>query len=168
MQLVDRPWFPYLCTEVEHWRWETRGQPHYNFWVAIAGEGYLSCDGQMYPLKPGSFFVFSPGQEISAAHYSGPRITRFSAHFLPTLNGKVIDSVDSFPLTGGNIESLALFQRQIDVVMRTGGSSLIASVREQLEERFPNKVTEHDPFTSVAVGLAIASYHDYQFHVPNE
>ena len=56
----------------------------------------------------------------------------------------------------------------IDVVMRTGGSSLIAPVREQLEERFPNKVTTDDPFTSVAVGLAIASYHDSQFHVPTE
>ncbi len=54
---------------------------------------------------------------------------------------------------------------EIDVVMRTGGSSLIAAVRDQLEDRFPGKVTEHDPFTSVAVGLAIASYHDYQFHL---
>ncbi|MFK7909650.1 MAG: AraC family transcriptional regulator [Akkermansiaceae bacterium] len=119
VKLVDRPWFPYLCTEVEHWRWETRDQPHYNFWVAIAGEGYLSCDGQMYPVEPGSFFVFSPGQEISAAHYSGPRITRFSAHFLPTLKGKVVGGVDCFPVLGGKIESLSLLQRQIDVVMRT-------------------------------------------------
>lgn len=119
VKLVDRPWFPYLCTEVEHWRWETRDQPHYNFWVAIAGEGYLSCDGQMYPVEPGSFFVFSPGQEISAAHYSGPRITRFSAHFLPTLGGEVVDAVDCFPVLGGKIESLSLLQQQIDVVMRT-------------------------------------------------
>ena len=51
----------------------------------------------------------------------------------------------------------------IDVVIRTGGSSQIAAVRRLLESRFPDKVTEHDPFTSVAAGLAIASYHGYEF-----
>lgn len=51
----------------------------------------------------------------------------------------------------------------IDVVIRTGGSSQIAAVKRQLEDRFPGRVTEHDPFTSVAVGLAIASYHKYEF-----
>lgn len=56
----------------------------------------------------------------------------------------------------------------IDVVIRTGGSSQIASVRTLLERRFPGKVTEHDPFTSVAVGLAIASYHGYQFNKSGE
>ncbi len=53
----------------------------------------------------------------------------------------------------------------IDVVIRTGGSSQIASVRELLENKFPERVTEHDPFTSVAAGLAIASFHGYQFSV---
>jgi len=119
VQLVDRPWFPYLCTEVEHWRWETGDEPHYNFWVALSGEGYLSCDGETYPVESGSFFVFSPQQKISAAHYSGPRITRFSAHFLPTLHGEVINSVGNFPVLGGKLGSLPLLQRQIDVVMRT-------------------------------------------------
>jgi|TARA_B110000908_G_scaffold127718_1_gene149868 AraC family transcriptional regulator of arabinose operon len=119
VQLVDRPWFPYLCTEVEHWRWETRDEPHYNFWVALSGKGYLSCDEETYPVEPGSFFVFSPRQKISAAHYSGPRITRFSAHFLPTLKGDLLDSVASFPVLGGKVDSLQLLQRQIDVVMRT-------------------------------------------------
>lgn len=116
---MDRPWFPYLCTEVEHWRWETHDEAHYNFWVALSGEGYLSCDGETFPVEPGSFFVFSPQQKISAAHYSGPRITRFSAHFLPTLEGEVVSSVSSFPVLGRKVESLPLLQRQIDVVMRT-------------------------------------------------
>ncbi len=47
----------------------------------------------------------------------------------------------------------------IQLVIRTGGSSLIPAVREILEELFPGKVTEHDPFTSVAAGLAIAEYY---------
>lgn len=53
----------------------------------------------------------------------------------------------------------------IDVVIRTGGSSQIAAVKRLLDDKFPGKVTEHDPFTSVAAGLAIASYHGYQFSV---
>ncbi len=47
----------------------------------------------------------------------------------------------------------------IDLVVRTGGSSQIVAVKQLLEGMFPGKVTEHDPFTSVAGGLAIADYH---------
>lgn len=49
----------------------------------------------------------------------------------------------------------------IDIVLCTGGSSLIPAVRRILEEHFPGRVVEHDPFTSVAAGLAIASYHGW-------
>lgn len=52
----------------------------------------------------------------------------------------------------------------IDVVLRTGGSSQITAVKQKLEKMFPNRVTEYDPFTSVAAGLAIASYHNYEFN----
>jgi hypothetical chaperone protein len=47
---------------------------------------------------------------------------------------------------------------QVELVIRTGGSSLIPAVKHILEELFPGKVIEHDPFTSVAAGLAIAEY----------
>lgn len=46
---------------------------------------------------------------------------------------------------------------QVDVVIRTGGSSEIVAVRNLLDDLFPGKVVGHDPFTSVACGLAIAS-----------
>ncbi|MFP4261249.1 MAG: AraC family transcriptional regulator [Opitutales bacterium] len=118
VELLDRPWFPYLCTEVEHWQWETKGDPHFNFWVALAGAGYLTCDGQTYPVLPGSFFIFSPKQEISAAHYSGQRITRFSAHFLPLRNGRRLGQVDELPCLGEVAESVDLLRQQIDLVMR--------------------------------------------------
>jgi hypothetical chaperone protein len=55
----------------------------------------------------------------------------------------------------------SLDPEDIDLVLRTGGSSLIPAVREKLEARFPGKVVEHDPFTSVAAGLAIADYYNY-------
>ena len=54
----------------------------------------------------------------------------------------------------------------ITIVVRTGGSSQIASVKAMLGKKFPNKVVEHNPFTSVAIGLAIASYYDLEFE-PN-
>jgi hypothetical chaperone protein len=47
---------------------------------------------------------------------------------------------------------------EIDVVIRTGGTSEIIAVRVLLEELFPGRVEGHDPFTSVASGLAIASW----------
>ena len=53
-------------------------------------------------------------------------------------------------------------QGEIDVVIRTGGTSEIVAVRGLLEELFPQRVEGHDPFTSVACGLAIANFHGHQ------
>ncbi|MFK7914366.1 MAG: Hsp70 family protein [Pseudomonadales bacterium] len=61
-----------------------------------------------------------------------------------------------------SLQRAGLAAADIDIVLRTGGSSLIPAVRARLEERFPDKVVEHDPFTSVASGLAIANYHNLQ------
>ena len=52
---------------------------------------------------------------------------------------------------------------EIDVVLRTGGSSLIPAVTSILERRFGSRVVSHDPFTSVAAGLAIANYQGLTF-----
>ncbi len=46
-------------------------------------------------------------------------------------------------------------------VVRTGGSSRIPAVVRLLEEIFGGRVVEHDPFTSIAAGLALASFHGY-------
>lgn len=61
------------------------------------------------------------------------------------------------------LERGGLGAEQVDIVLRTGGSSLIPAVRDILETRFPGRVVEHDPFTSVAAGLAIADYHRLEF-----
>ena len=50
---------------------------------------------------------------------------------------------------------------EIDIVLCTGGSSLIPAVRGILEDHFPGRVVEHDPFTSVAAGLAIANFNGW-------
>ena len=56
------------------------------------------------------------------------------------------------------LQRVELESGDIDLVIRTGGSSLIPAVKRILEARFPGKVIEHDPFTSVAAGLSIADY----------
>jgi len=69
---------------------------------------------------------------------------------------RVADGVDE------TLEIAGLAPADVDTVLRTGGSSLIPAVRRLLEERFPGRVVEHDPFTSVAAGLAIADFHGYR------
>ena len=59
------------------------------------------------------------------------------------------------------LEISALDAEDIGVVIRTGGSSLIPAVKDILDNQFKGKVVEHDPFTSVAAGLAMADYYGY-------
>ena len=56
------------------------------------------------------------------------------------------------------LEKAGLTDKEVSLVIRTGGSCLIHAVTQILEKRFTGRVVEHDPFTSVAAGLAIADY----------
>lgn len=153
LQLVDRPWFPYLCTEVDYWQWKRGGEDHFNFWMALAGNGYLSCDGQAFRIQPGSFFIFSPHQKISAAHYSGARITRFSAHFIPLRDGERLQELVGLPLLGGVVQHLGPVQRQIDMIMR------IALRREDdavLARRLHELMLQVSGFSGLVAGEALS------------
>jgi len=66
-------------------------------------------------------------------------------------------------LIDGVLEDAGLGYADIDLVIRTGGSSQIVAVKALLEASFPGKVTVHDPFTSVAGGLAVANYFGYEW-----
>lgn len=57
-----------------------------------------------------------------------------------------------------SLDQAGIKPEDVQLVIRTGGSSLIPAVKRILENLFPGKVIEHDPFTSVAAGLAIAEY----------
>lgn len=61
------------------------------------------------------------------------------------------------------VAKAGLAHDDIDIVLRTGGSSLIPAVVSLLSERFGSRVVEHDPFTSVASGLAIANFRGFEF-----
>jgi hypothetical chaperone protein len=56
------------------------------------------------------------------------------------------------------LEQAGVAPADVTVVIRTGGTSEIVAVRSLLEDIFPQRVEGHDPFTSVACGLAIANY----------
>jgi hypothetical chaperone protein len=59
------------------------------------------------------------------------------------------------------LRNAALGPEDIDLVLRTGGSALIPAFAGILKQRFPGKVVEQDPFTSVAAGLSIADYYGF-------
>ena len=85
----------------------------------------------------------------------------FTRQHLETMMREMLEQIEL--ITDQVVARASCELEDIDVVIRTGGSSQIASVRQLLASKFPGRVTEHDPFTSVAAGLAIASYHGYQF-----
>ena len=66
--------------------------------------------------------------------------------------GKVEQAVED------TLSKAGLDASDIQIVLGTGGSSLIPAVRKILTDRFGDKVRDHDPFSSVAAGLAIADY----------
>ncbi len=65
-------------------------------------------------------------------------------------------------LIAGLLARCGVRHEDVSVVIGTGGSSLIVAVRELLDRLFPGRVAAHDPFTSVAAGLAIASHAGFQ------
>jgi hypothetical chaperone protein len=67
--------------------------------------------------------------------------------------GRFEDAIDA------TLANARLEPDEIDLVLRTGGSALIPAFADILMRRFPAKIVEQDPFTSVAAGLAIADYY---------
>jgi hypothetical chaperone protein len=76
-----------------------------------------------------------------------------------TLIERLLDEMDA--AVKRVLELAGLPARDVNVVVRTGGSSKIPAVIRRLDARFPDRVVEHDPFTSIAAGLALASFHGY-------
>lgn len=76
---------------------------------------------------------------------------RFDALLAPVLDqlrGRVLSVLERARIAPG----------EVSVVIRTGGSSEIVAVKSLLEVLFPGRVVGHEPFTSVACGLALAAF----------
>jgi hypothetical chaperone protein len=50
----------------------------------------------------------------------------------------------------------------IDIVIKTGGSSLLHAISKYLESKFSCTINQYDTFTSIASGLAIVDYKNNQ------
>ena len=85
----------------------------------------------------------------------------FSKNRFDTIMADMLRRIEN--ITDQTLKASGKKNGDIDIVIRTGGSSQITSVKRLLEEKFPGKVTEHDPFTSVAAGLAVANFYGYKF-----
>jgi hypothetical chaperone protein len=70
------------------------------------------------------------------------------APVLDQLRGRVLSVLERARIAPG----------EVSVVIRTGGSSEIVAVKSLLEALFPGRVVGHEPFTSVACGLALAAF----------
>lgn len=89
---------------------------------------------------------------------------------IPELDIEILVTRDQFEAMIGDVlerfqdaitvvlQQAQLPAEKIQLVVRTGGSSLIPAIKNILDARFGHRVIEHDPFTSVAAGLAIAEY----------
>ncbi len=88
----------------------------------------------------------------------------FSRTQLDDMMTPMLDDIHS--LINSVLTTAGIKPDAVDLVIRTGGSSQIVAVRNLLEEYFPDRVTEHYPFTSVAAGLALANYHGHHFSNP--
>ena len=80
-----------------------------------------------------------------------------SRHSFESMLTPLLAEIDG--LINETLHEAGVDEEAVSLVIRTGGSSLIACIRDRLNHIFPGKVVEHDPFTSVAAGLAVASYH---------
>jgi hypothetical chaperone protein len=59
------------------------------------------------------------------------------------------------------LKKARISEKQVTTLVCTGGSSRIPAVRARLEKIIPQQTIEHRVFTSIAAGLAIASFHKY-------
>ena len=99
--------------------------------------------------------------------------TKYTTLDLPEIDLELIVERDEFEsmindllsrVDSGVHETLQRAQvspQDIDIVLRTGGSSLIPAVHQLLSRYFGDRIVQYDPFTSVAAGLAIADYYNY-------
>ena len=86
-----------------------------------------------------------------------------SDHFGPRRTRSAADPAAEAAKTPQSSSPPTLRADQVDAVVCTGGSSRIPAVRRRVESLLPAPVVEHDSFTSIAAGLALASYQGYDW-----
>lgn len=79
MQIILGP----LVFSSNNWRWYTTVPNCFNLWIALEGQAEMKTMGKTYPIQPGTAFVFSPHQEVSAKTISKQPFRNFACRFAP-------------------------------------------------------------------------------------
>ncbi|MBL7077378.1 MAG: helix-turn-helix transcriptional regulator [Kiritimatiellae bacterium] len=72
----------------DNWRWNNEMPDCFDLWVALEGRGELETRGEVYPLQPGTAFVFSPHQRVSARATVEHTFRNFACRFMPAGGGE--------------------------------------------------------------------------------
>lgn len=65
------------------WHWNAQIPNCFNLWVALEGQAKLNTLGKEYSIQPGTAFVFSPHQKLSAKAISQQSFRNFACRFIP-------------------------------------------------------------------------------------
>jgi len=84
-------------------------------------------------------------------HLTRNELETYLEDILPRINAAVRTAVSKAGIEPGDV----------DQIVCTGGSSRIPAIRAHLADLLGRPTVEHESFTSVATGLAIANYHGY-------
>lgn len=77
LELVDPP---QVFVNEPNWRWETIIPDYYNIWYSIEGRGAFYLNNAWYSIKPGTVFIFPPGQLVQSRQNPNETITNFTLH----------------------------------------------------------------------------------------
>lgn len=63
------------------WHWQPPPLPDYDLWYAFGGTGTIQVNGQTYPVRAGSCFLFRPGDRIQGTQDPADRLRVIYVHF---------------------------------------------------------------------------------------
>ena len=112
--------------------------------------------------QPRADFVFAGPEAGTLDLRTSVLRTQFEQWIAPELT-QIAHAVDAL------LTESRLAPKDIDRIFLTGGTSFVPAVRAIFEQRFPNRITTGNEFTSVAQGLALAGLVlDQTPHVPKD
>lgn len=76
-----------LDLRAEQWKWSRPIPDCFNLWIALEGHAEMKTLGKVYAIQPGSSFVFSPHQKISARSVAPQPFRNFAFRFVTTDGG---------------------------------------------------------------------------------
>ncbi|WNR46266.1 AraC family transcriptional regulator [Paenibacillus roseipurpureus] len=81
-EIILNPFFGKVNCEV-NWKWSRDSEPFvdFDFWYVWEGEGEVTLNNGMYPVRAGDCFLFKPGDLASAKHNSARPLTVTYIHF---------------------------------------------------------------------------------------